>query len=99
MAFGGPWVARMNMTATDIVTVPRRTLGVWRATMTLMGLGQATSFAGLGWDYYVHEIVRVTGEPFAALPHLVIFAGIGVTALGFLLALLGGGWRSPIAAG
>lgn len=83
------------MTATDIVTVPRRILGAWRVAMTLMGLGQATSFAGLGWDYDVHEIVRVTSEPFAAPPHLLIFAGIAVTALGFLVALLGTRWRFP----
>lgn len=88
----------MNVTATDIATVPRRKLGVWRAAMTLMGLGQATSFGGLGWDYYVHEIIHTPPEAFAAPPHLLIFAGIGITALGFLVALLRLRGGSPLPA-
>lgn len=86
------------METTGIVSVPRRSLRVWRAAMTLMGLGQATSFAGLGWDYYVHEIVHVPPESLAAPPHFLIIAGIGVTSVGFLITLLGTRRRSPVPA-
>src|SRR5437667_133603 len=74
---------------------PRRTLpGVGmarvRAAMGLMGLGLGTSRVGLAWDFYVHEIALDVGEveSIFATPHLVIFAGLGITALGFLLSLV-----------
>jgi len=59
--------------------------------MGLMGLGLGTSGVGLAWDFYVHEIVRDVGEveSIFATPHLMIFVGIGITALGFLLSLVG----------
>ncbi len=59
--------------------------------MGLIGSGLATSGAGLAWDFYVHEIARDVGEveSIFATPHLVIFAGIGITALGFLVSLVG----------
>ncbi|TLZ43595.1 MAG: hypothetical protein E6K19_06890 [Methanobacteriota archaeon] len=77
--------------ATALVTVPRAAIVRWRAAMGLMGLGLGTSGVGLTWDFYVHEIVRDVGEveSIFATPHLVIFAGIGITALGFLLSLVG----------
>lgn len=54
----------------------------------LMAAGLAASLVGLGWDFYGHEIVGVSAdlESIYALPHLLIFGGIGLTALGFLLA-------------
>ncbi len=75
---------------TALVTVPRAAIARWRAAMGLMGLGLGTSGAGLVWDFYVHEIVRDVGEveSIFATPHLVIFAGLGITALGFLLSLI-----------
>lgn len=79
----------MQMATDNMVTIPRRTIARWRAATALVGLGQATSFVGLGWDYYVHEIARVPPESLFAAPHLLIFGGIGVSALGFLLSLVG----------
>jgi len=78
-----------EMTRT-LVTVPRAAIARWRAAMGLMGLGLGTSGVGLAWDFYVHEIVRDVGEveSIFATPHLVIFAGLGITALGFLLSLI-----------
>jgi len=75
---------------TALVTVPRAAIARWRAAMGLMGLGLGTSGAGLVWAFYVHEIVRDVGEveSIFATPHLVIFAGLGITALGFLLSLI-----------
>ena len=72
------------------VTVPRVAIARWRAAMGLMGLGLGTSGVGLAWDFYVHEIARDVGEveSIFATPHLVIFAGLGITALGFLLSLV-----------
>ena len=72
------------------VTVPRVAIARWRAAMGLMGLGLGTSGVGLAWDFYVHEIARDVGEveSIFATPHLVIFAGLGITALGFLLSLI-----------
>ena len=77
--------------ATALVTVPRAAIARWRAAMGLMGLGLGTSGVGLAWDFYVHEIVRDVGEveSIFATPHLMIFVGIGITALGFLLSLVG----------
>src|SRR5438876_6067115 len=76
--------------ATALVTVPRAAIARWRAAMGLMGLGLGTSGVGLAWDFYVHEVARDVGEgeSIFASPHLVIFAGIGITALGFLLSLV-----------
>src|SRR5438552_18758410 len=73
------------------VTVPRVAIARWRAAMGLMGLGLGTSGVGLAWDFYVHEIARDVGEveSIFATPHLMIFAGIGITALVFLLSLVG----------
>ena len=78
-----------EMTRT-LVTVPRAAIVRWRAAMGLMGLGLGTSGVGLAWDFYVQEIVRDVGEveSIFATPHLVIFAGLGITALGFLLSLI-----------
>ena len=75
---------------TALVTVPRAAIARWRAAMGLMGLGLGTSGVGLAWDFYVHEIARDVGEveSIFATPHLVIFAGLGITALGFLLSLV-----------
>src|SRR5947199_4993231 len=75
---------------TTLVTVPRAAITRWRAAMGLMGLGLGTSGVGLAWDFYVHEIIRDVGEveSIFATPHLVIFAGLGITALGFLLSLV-----------
>jgi len=77
--------------ATALVTVPRAAIARWRAAMGLMGVGLGTSGVGLAWDFYVHEIARDVGEveSIFATPHVVIFAGIGITALGFLLSLVG----------
>src|SRR2546428_3032914 len=76
--------------ATALVTVPRAAIARWRAAMGLMGLGLGTSGVGLAWDFYVHEIVRDVGEveSIFATPHLVIFAGLGITALGFLQSII-----------
>lgn len=74
---------------TNLVTVPRRAVARWRSAMALMGLGLGTTTAGLGWDFYVHEIAREAGESIFAAPHLLIFAGFALTALGFLGALAG----------
>jgi hypothetical protein len=71
------------------VTFPGRAVARWRAAMALMGLGLGTTTAGLGWDYYVHEIARQAGESIFAAPHLLIFAGFGISGLGFLVALAG----------
>ena len=75
---------------TTLVTVPRAAITRWRAAMGLMGLGLGTSGVGLAWDFYIHEIIRDVGEveSIFATPHLVIFAGLGITALGFLLSLV-----------
>jgi len=74
-----------------LVNVPRFAITRWRAAMGLMGSGLATSGIGLAWDFYVHEVARDAGEveSIFATPHLVIFAGIGITALGFLVSLVG----------
>src|SRR5438445_12677072 len=76
--------------ATALVTVPRAAIARWRAAMGLMGLGLGTSGVGLAWDFYVHEIVRDVGgvESIFTTPHLVIFAGLGITALGFLMSII-----------
>ena len=63
----------------------------------LMAAGLAASLVGLGWDFYGHEIAGVSAnlESFYAPPHLLIFGGIVLTALGFLLgdlALRKEGW-------
>ena len=63
----------------------------------VMAGGLAASMVGLGLDFYGHEIVGVTAdlESIYAVPHLLIFGGIGLTALGFLigdLALRKEGW-------
>ncbi len=82
-----------------MVSVPRAAVARWRAAMALMGLGLGTSFSGLGWDYYVHEIVHEAAESIYAPPHMLIFAGIGLTALGFLVALAGTRFRGTPTAG
>jgi hypothetical protein len=75
--------------APNIVSIPRRVVTRWRTAMALIGLGLATTMVGLGWDFYVHEIARVAGESIYAAPHLLIFAGFGISGLGFLIALAG----------
>lgn len=57
--------------------------------MALMGLGLGTTTSGLVWDFYVHEVERIAVESVYAEPHLLIFAGFGISALGFLAALTG----------
>lgn len=56
----------------------------------VMAAGLAASVAGLAGDFYEHEIAGFSPEleSIFAPVHLLIFGGIGVTALGFLLALL-----------
>lgn len=55
----------------------------------VMAGGLGLSLVGMAWDYYLHEIVGFSAalESIFAPPHLAIFGGIGVTALGFLLAV------------
>ncbi len=81
----------MTEMATAIAVVSRRAVSRLRGAMALMGLGLGTSGTGLAWDFYVHEIAKEAGavESIFATPHLVIFAGIGIIALGFLWALAG----------
>ncbi|HKZ98909.1 MAG TPA: hypothetical protein VJ326_04890 [Thermoplasmata archaeon] len=79
----------MTSMTTDLVNIPRRAIARLRSAMALMGLGLATTTTGLGWDFYVHEIVKEAGESIFAAPHLLIFAGFGLTALGFLGGLIG----------
>ncbi len=70
--------------------VPKAILRRLRAATAAMGAGLATSTAGLGWDYYVHEIAKEAAkvESILAPPHLLIFAGFAITGLGFLGALV-----------
>jgi hypothetical protein len=77
--------------ATTILTAPWRAVARWRMAMAIMGLGLGTTTVGLGWDYYVHEVVREVTEveSMFAAPHLLIFAGFAITGLGFLWALAG----------
>src|SRR5438552_16424687 len=72
--------------ATALVTVPRAAIARWRAAMGLMGLGLGTCGVGLVWDCYVHAIARDVGEveSIFVTPPVIIFAGIGITALGSL---------------
>jgi predicted acyltransferase len=74
---------------TTIETASRGLVARWRTAMALMGLGLGTTTAGFGWDYYVHEVVKQVTEveSMFAPPHLLIFAGFGITGLGFLWAL------------
>ncbi|MGQ0797873.1 MAG: hypothetical protein ACT4OI_08450 [Methanobacteriota archaeon] len=74
---------------TEHVTIPGRAVARWRGAMALMGLGLATTTAGLGWDFYVHEVAREAGESIFAAPHLLIFVGFALSGLGFLVALAG----------
>lgn len=71
----------------DVVSVPRDAIARWRAAMALTGLGLGTSGVGLAWDFVVHEVLRQPPESIYAAPHLLIFAGVGVTGLGFLASL------------
>jgi hypothetical protein len=75
--------------ATAIVTSFKDAGARWRQAMVVMGLGLGTSGVGLAWDYYVHEIAKEVHavESIFAAPHVPIFAGIMITALGFLWAL------------
>ncbi len=86
------------MTTNDIVAVPRRTIARWREATALLGLGLVTSGVGLAWDYVVHEILREPPESIAALPHLVVFLGIAISGLAFLVALPGLRLRAASAA-
>lgn len=56
----------------------------------VMGLGFLLAFAGLGDDWYQHEIVGFSPalESFYAPVHLLIFFGVIVAALGYLWGLL-----------
>ncbi len=74
---------------TTLETAAGGLVAQWRTAMALMGLGLGTTTAGLGWDYYVHEVVKQVTEVESMLapPHLLIFAGFGITGLGFLWAL------------
>lgn len=73
----------------QIASVSKRVLNRVQTAMGMMGAGLGTSTAGLGWDYYVHEIAKEAGESIFAAPHLRIFVGFGITGLGFLVALVG----------
>ena len=84
----------MTARATVVETRMWKRLGL---AFFVMAAGLAASLVGLGWDFYGHEIVGVSAdlESIYALPHLLIFGGIGLTALGFLLgdlALRKEGW-------
>jgi hypothetical protein len=61
-----------------------------RGHFVVMGLGFILAFAGLGDDYYQHEIVGWSPalESFFAPVHLLIFGGVVVAALGYLWGLL-----------
>jgi hypothetical protein len=63
----------------------------------VMAGGLGLSLLGLAWDFYEHEIAGAPPEleSILAPPHLAIFGGIAITALGFLigdLALRKEGW-------
>lgn len=77
------------MAMTSLVAIPRRGVARWRGAMALMGLGPATTTAGLGWDFHVHEVAKEAAESIFAAPRLAIFAGFAILALGFLWALTG----------
>ena len=57
----------------------------------VMGGGLAVGMAGLVGDFYQHEIAGFSPEleSIYAPVHLLIFGGIGLTGLGFLLGALG----------
>ncbi len=66
-------------------------VGMWRRlglAFLVMTAGLGLALVGLGWDFYAHQIVGLSAgdESLLAPPHLAIFGGIGVTALGYLLA-------------
>ena len=94
---GLPLFGDMEMVA-SVVSISRRALARWRSAMALMGLGLGTTTAGLGWDFYVHEMVKEAAESIYAAPHMLIFAGFGISALGFLAALAGIRFRPAQAA-
>ena len=57
----------------------------------VMGGGLALGIAGLAGDFYQHEIAGFSPEleSIYAPVHLLIFGGIGLTGLGFLIGALG----------
>jgi len=75
----------MTADATVVETRMWKRLGL---AFFVMAGGLGLSLLGLGWDFYVHEIQGVSAdvESIFAPPHLAIFGGIAVTALGFLIA-------------
>ena len=54
----------------------------------VMAAGLATSAVGLMWDFYEHQIVGLSPatESLLAPAHLLIFGGIPMTGIGFLIA-------------
>ena len=71
---------------TRIVNLMRRAGGPY----LLMTAGFVLAFAGLGGDYYEHEIAGFSPalESFFAPVHVMIFTGIIVAALGFLWGMI-----------
>ena len=54
----------------------------------VMAAGLATSGVGLAWDFYEHQIAGLSPatESLLAPAHLLIFGGIPITGIGFLIA-------------
>ncbi len=69
-------------------SIPKAALRRLKASMATIATGLGTTTLGLGWDYYVHEVVKQVTEveSMFAAPHLLIFAGFAITGLGFLAA-------------
>ena len=65
---------------------------VWRAlglSFWVMAAGLGTAVAGLAGDFYEHQIAGVSAglETVFAPVHLLIFGGIGLFGLGFLIGV------------
>ena len=76
------------MTPQRATVVSHRTWKRLGLALLFMGMGLGSSTMGLAGDFYEHEIVGFSPELesiFAPI-HLLIFGGIAITALGFLLA-------------
>lgn len=66
---------------------PQQRLGL---AFLVMAVGLSASVVGTAGDYYQHEIAgfSVELESIFAPVHLLIFGGIGLTGLGFLVGAL-----------
>lgn len=67
--------------------------GMWKRlglAFLVMATGLTAALVGLGWDFYGHEIAGVSAdlESIYAPPHLLIFGGLGLTAIGFLVGAI-----------